>query len=101
LQTSTERVVFQRAGGPAVAAVFVAAATVLVATGTSRIRYSADHDRTIGVWEIAVPVAVATIAFGDWHVACKIGFLAVAPTLVLPSCCAPPGTTTCGRSVPR
>ena len=51
----------RRIGGAAVATVYAAAATVLVATGTTRIRYSADHERTIDVWEIWIPVAAALL----------------------------------------
>jgi membrane protease YdiL (CAAX protease family) len=48
--------------GAAITTVFLASGAVLAATGTSRIRYSADHHRTIGIWEIWIPVAVCLLA---------------------------------------
>jgi membrane protease YdiL (CAAX protease family) len=42
-------------------ATYVLAAAVLVATGTSRIRYSGDHDGTIPVWHVWVPALAASL----------------------------------------
>lgn len=52
----------RRVGAWVVAATFLGAAAVLAITGTWRIRYSADHDRTVGIWEVVVPVALALLA---------------------------------------
>lgn len=121
--TPTETARRRIAVATAVLAVYVAAGAVLAATGTSRIRYSADHHRTIPVWEIWIPVticllaarlipwrlpphhleppadrprrearncvaiaaafAVAVIAFDGRCVPIKVGFLVVAPMLVI------------------
>jgi membrane protease YdiL (CAAX protease family) len=43
-------------------ATYALAAAVLVATGTSRIRYSGDHDGTIPVWHVWIPALAAALA---------------------------------------
>jgi len=47
--------------GIVVLGIYSAAGVVLLGTATSRIRYSADHDRTIGLWEVWIPVAAAIL----------------------------------------
>jgi membrane protease YdiL (CAAX protease family) len=123
MQILADRSRYRSLVGGAVVAAFVASAAVLAVTGTAYLRYSADHDRTVGLWEIALPVAVgllvarfappglpvhrpepvadrpgrearacvalavgfaiSVLALEQGYVVLKIGFLALAPTLVL------------------